>query len=277
VGYHPDGEIGAGHFIFGYPQAPGGRSHSPPVDPRRITDNGSLLVFRRLAQDVRVFREFCQAEATRIAEQWPEFNASRLAALMVGRWPSGVPTRRYQKTDPGGLSRDNDFDFLDDADGTHCPFGAHIRKVNPRKGQRDVVDVPRMLRRGIPFGPPYDEQPDTERGLIFLAYQTSISSQFEFLTKRWMNSNLNPGPGHDLLVGRSDGERSFTMKGPVEPAVVSDRGQQWINSTGGAYLFAPSRSGLAKFGTPSSQFGWWKAKQFWAITSDKVHELLFDQ
>src|SRR5207245_2800913 len=103
---------------------------------------------------------------------------------------------------------DNNFDFQDDPDARSCPFGAHIRKVNPREGKKDVVEVPRMLRRGIPFGPAFDAAPDeNNRGLAFLAFQTSIRSQFEFLTQHWMNSPLNPAPENDLLVGRVEGIR----------------------------------------------------------------------
>ena len=83
--------------------------------------------------------------------------------------------------------------FQDDPDALSCPFGAHIRKVNPRKGPKDVVDVPRVLRRGIPFGPTFEKAPDTnDRGLAFIAFQTSVKSQFEFVSQHWMNSALNP-------------------------------------------------------------------------------------
>jgi Dyp-type peroxidase family len=271
-----DGAVGPGNFVFGYPKEAGSDPFWPVVDPRHLTDNGSLLVFRRLAQNVSAFRKFCEEEQARIAPQWPGLTADHLAALLVGRWPSGAPVQAGQTADPGGSPPDNSFDFQDDPGALSCPFGAHIRKVNPREGPKDVVEVPRMLRRGIPFGPPFDAAPDDDRGLAFLAFQTSVKSQFEFLTQHWMNSALNPSRGNDLLVGRADGTRTMHIPGPQGAIEVSAPEKQWIVPTGGAYLFAPSRSGLAKFGTPPAPIGLWKAKQLWAITVDSINSSLFD-
>jgi Dyp-type peroxidase family len=250
IGNDADGELQAGYFVFGYPKWPGSTPVNVLRDPRGITRNGSLLVLRRLRQDVEQFRSFCDAETSRIQVQWPELTSAHLQALIVGRWPNGAVVSPSHTTDPGP-SDENDFDFGNDSDGRVCPFGAHIRKVNPRRGPRDTVEVPRILRRGIPFGPRYEENPAAQRGLLFISFQTSIADTFEFITAKWMNVPEKPAPaaGHDMLVGRSHTARSFTIKSPYGPIVVSDGGQQWITPTGGAYLFAPSRSALAKFAT----------------------------
>ena len=109
-----------------------------------------------------------------------------------------------------------------------CPFTAHIRRVNPRD------DVPaairrrhRLLRRGLCFGESSASTPDApkkdavERGLLFLAYMTSIIDQFEFLMKEWVNNSNFPdeGAGADALLGP---------------------GKTWVEPTGGGYYFAPS-------------------------------------
>jgi Dyp-type peroxidase family len=252
VGSDTNGEFEAGHFVYGYPKLPGGEPIIVQNDPRGVTRNGSLLVLRRLEQNVERFRSFCDAEANRIKAQWPELSSAQLQALLVGRWPLGALVSTSASTDPGQLPDENNFDFSDDGDGLRCPFGAHIRKVNPRNGPKDVVDVPRFLRRGIPFGPRFEENPDAKRGLLFISFQTSIVDTFEFTTAKWMNVPEKPGPhaGHDMLVGRSHTARSLTIKSPHGPISVSDGGQQWVMPTGGAYLFSPSRSGLAKFVTP---------------------------
>ncbi len=53
-------------------------------------------------------------------------------------------------------------------------------------GAAAEVERHRLLRRGIPFGPPW---PDTgEHGLVFLAYQTSIVRQFEYVQRKWLNA-----------------------------------------------------------------------------------------
>ncbi len=274
LGFDEGGTFGAGNFVFGYPVVAGGPPVVPYSDERGVADNGSLLVFRRLEQDVAEFDRFCDQEAARLAPNWPQLSAPHLKALVVGRWPSGALASVQEMQDPGATLPQNDFDFSDDASGVKCPTGAHIRKVNPRQGQRDRVDVPRILRRGIPFGRPIKYEPDGARGLNFIAFQTSIRGQFEFLTQHWMNSDQKPAPGHDLLVGRSGGSRSMTISGPLGPVAVSTGPHQWIVPTGGAYLLAPSRSGLRKLGTPSASLGLWKVKVFSARVIDGARGLL---
>jgi Dyp-type peroxidase family len=253
VGSDDDGDMEPGNFVFGYPRSPGAGPVVVQPDPRGVTRNGSLLVIRRLAQDVERFRSFCAAEAQRLQPRWPGLTPEQLQALIVGRWPQGALVSPAQTADPGPVPNDNDFDFRDDSDGLRCPFGAHIRKVNPRQGPADVVNVPRFLRRGIPFGPRYEVEPGAERGLIFVSFQTSIVETFEFITANWMNSPDRPGrvPGHDLLVGRASPERLLNLNSPAGTIQLSDGGQQWVMPTGGAYLFAPSRSGLSKFAEPA--------------------------
>ena len=95
------------------------------------------------------------------------------------------------------------FDCLDetfptspgDKEGAICPFSAHIRKSYPRDDTDPAVpplrevttQTHRLLRRGIPFGPVSPSTPMSpiqdgiDRGLVFLAYQTSIEDQFEFV------------------------------------------------------------------------------------------------
>ncbi|MEP7339821.1 MAG: hypothetical protein ABI977_18930, partial [Acidobacteriota bacterium] len=119
-----------------------------------------------------------------------------------------------------------------DPDGAVCPFAGHIRKTYPRDDERkpgDGIDeetnetttqTHRLLRRGIPFGDPYfpprdpqKQKDDGNRGLLFAAYMTSITRQFEFVTQHWVNnpefkqaSDGNGGlrSGHDLIIGQAN-------------------------------------------------------------------------
>ena len=248
---HPDTWLG--HILFAYPTDPDGSPVVPATDPIELTHNGSLLVFRRLVQNVAAFHTFCRTEAERLTPAWPGLTKEWLGALIVGRWPSGAPADLHVPTDPG--TPDNAFDFSDDLDGKRCPLGAHIRKVNPRNGIRDQVTVPRLVRRGIPFqAPPSTDAPDGERGLLFVAYQASIKLHFEFLSGSWMNNPTLPHPaaGHDVLVGRDRIRRSFVVTGPNGPVTVTHEGPEWITPTGGAYLFAPGRRGLAMLRAPKA-------------------------
>ncbi|KGS83868.1 Dyp-type peroxidase family protein [Burkholderia pseudomallei MSHR7500] len=250
VGYQSAVGLMPGYFLFGYPTVAGGIPPQWAIDSRNVTDNGSLVVFRRLVQDVVAFENFCAAQANALRGQWPGLRGEQLAALIVGRWPSGAPAHPDVPADPGVAGDpDNSFNFLGDLEGATCPFGAHIRKVNPRKGPGDFVDIPRLLRRGIPFGPTVADDPEAERGLFFVAYQASIVRGFEFISGQWMNSHDRPSghSGDDMLVGRPFDSRSVPIKhGTVAITVSNSQAQQWIRPTGGAYLFAPSKAGLRR-------------------------------
>ena len=200
---------------------------------------GSYLVCRRLEQDVAAFWNFVAEAASRVGV--PPLT---LAAMLVGRWPSGAPLMRAPASDNAALAGDpfanNHFVFDDDtrpasmraisgyagdtfaqakADmlGTVCPHFAHIRKANPRDsatdlGKPDDTLMRLILRRGIPFGPPVVgvKRPSPkllaqERGLMFVCYGSTIEDQFEFLTRRWANSAIQPnlgGPRSDHRTAR---------------------------------------------------------------------------
>jgi Dyp-type peroxidase family len=277
-----------GQFVFGYPSTDGSSgSAGGPVPPPELTPpwikNGSLLVFRRLRQDVAGFRRFVleNAETLGASAGFGGMTPERLGALLVGRWASGAPISRAPSADLPALAEDglsnNDFLFVTDtpppifrpeagaasgnfpralADdiGFVCPHAAHVRKVNPRDQSTDLGDqfdtlTRRILRRGIPYGPPVENpaaDDGVDRGLHFLCYQTSIEEQFEKLQVDWANSEFAPQPGgHDLIIGQAaGGARKVVLFAPdgSEGQVVAPR--QWVTTTGGGYFFAPSVSAV---------------------------------
>ncbi len=279
--------IWPGQFILGYPtqdlsSAVGIRARSLK---RNWFKNGSFLVFRRLTQNVAGFAAFLQSEAVRLdhSGNFSGMTPERLGAILVGRWPSGAPVSRTPLTDDKVLAGEglavNDFLYTvdtpapaflpdvkppdpfdagkSDAFGLICPLAAHIRKMNPRDQDTDLGPpfdtlARRILRRGIPFGPPLANpsggDDGVERGLHFLCYQTSIVEQFEKLQMDWAN---NPGAprasgGVDLIIGQTGGSpRTFNLFTPdgvkVEPLTAPI---QWVVPTGGGYFFAPSISAI---------------------------------
>src|SRR4029077_2654781 len=98
----------------------------------------------------------------------------------------------------------NNFNYAADPTGTLVPLAASIRKATPRDeafhagGLADTL-THRILRRGIPFGaslplttpansPLNNPAYPTDRGLVFVCYQSSIARQFEHMQSTWANN-----------------------------------------------------------------------------------------
>lgn len=275
--------IWPGQYVFGYPSEQADSLLPGPASGggRGFLRNGSLLVLRRLRQDVDSFQKGMARLADKFTENGLPVSAETAAAWCVGRWPDGSPLSLAPlAADPTLAANEylvNGFLFGQDlarshlnlpdgqtlpfpgsradANGYACPFFAHIRKVNPRDdpvdfGGSGVTRQAQMLRRGVPYGPRWSGQPDGEdRGLMFMAYQTSISNQFHRLMKRWVNDNFAPLPlsgidpviGVDAPPGRAL-ERRRTGQNPVR--LLFDG--TWVRATGGVYAFTPGISQLRK-------------------------------
>lgn len=263
--------IQPGQFVFGYPmqhERKPGESRTLSLEAQGVpawARNGSFLAFRRLRQDVALFRRTVEAQAQelRLDPDW-------LASRFVGRWRSGAPVLRAPERDDYELGADriarNSFQFANpgmadleghrptsqpDPLGLTCPISAHIRKVNPRDEGTDAGSMAdnmarRIIRRGLPYGDPLPPGgAGGDRGLLFVSYQTSLEDQFEFLQNDWMNRSAVPSPGgQDPLLGQNalsgDRSRSFALRPGVEVKGLPD----FVIPTGGAYLFAPSLSAL---------------------------------
>jgi Dyp-type peroxidase family len=278
-----------GQFVFGYPSTDGDSgSIGGPVAPPELRPpwlrNGSLLVFRRLKQDVAAFHRFLKTEAERLAGKagFEGMTVEHLGARIVGRWKSGAPIMRAPEVDnhaladsslasnhfqytvdtppanfkPGSTKKQDRFPLATaDPNGVICPHAAHVRKVNPRdhdsdKGDRFDTLTRRILRRGIPYGKPLADplvDDGLDRGLHFLCYQTSIEQQFELLQTDWANTTLNPKPGgHDLIIGQSEsgGARTFELSTANNAVDTITAPRLFVVPTGGGYFFSPSISAL---------------------------------
>lgn len=281
--------IAAGEFILGYANAYGQYTPRPLVlpgsDPTGILPvaaddtaqhdlgkNGSYLVFRQLSQDVPAFWQFID-EKTRGADGASHPDARlKLAAKMVGRWPSGAPLVKTPNADAPALSQDNDFLYYgsDDAYGFKCPVGAHIRRANPRDaldpepGSARSIEVGkrhRILRRGRAYGAPVVKSMEPadvlttddsagERGLHFLCFNSHIGRQFEFIQHTWVNNPKFDGlyEDDDPLIGDRNGAGQkpggcFTMQGdPLRMRVTGL--PRFVRVRGGAYFFMPGLRAL---------------------------------
>lgn len=230
---------------------------------------GSFLVYRKLQQQVRAFKD-AEGEAEDAAPGTlanvlglAGDDRARAGAMLVGRFENGTPLALSgTETDPhtGKPVFTNNFDFQHDTQGLKCPFHAHIRKVNPR-GETPANNElrHRITRRGVPYGPKLaDGAPEdgVSRGLLFMCYQRNIGQQFEFMQRAWANNanfihGANPATGVtavglDPIIGQGP-------RGPLTfPVVYAQAGtkpadfKEFVRLKGGEYFYAPSLSGLRR-------------------------------
>lgn len=273
----PEHDINAGEFIMGYkneynvyPDTPvlatlQGETTLLPLDAsgsgnRDLGRNGTYMVMRQLQEDVDTYWNFMN-DQTKNEDGTVNVDAStRLAAQMVGRWPSGAPIVKYPDADPGGISDDDNFFYTDhDSDGLKCPFGSHLRRTNPRdnfedNGVKESIRLTRrhrIIRRARLYGDPYEgsplnHSPNGEVGLMFTCFNADISRQYEFIQYTWANypkfKQLYNDP--DPICGVKENplpgtEQNFTIPGkPVNKYVTGLK--KFVYTKGGAYFFFPS-------------------------------------
>ena len=216
---------------------------SAPLDKILVEDKGgkyktsfgSYLVFRKLEQNVKLFKEL-EEELDNLLESEDEI----AGGLAVGRFEDGTPVTELSGPDLNELV-DNDFNYEDDKEGSKCPFHAHIRKVNPRNEDKVII-----ARRGIP----YDDHgrnntlsilPEDGVGLLFLCFQSSIVDQFEKM-QQMANDTTN---GIDPIIGQGESKPSnWPLKWGKKKVGSFDFGQKHVTMKGGEYFFAPSISFL---------------------------------
>ncbi|MDB4943991.1 MAG: Dyp-type peroxidase [Labilithrix sp.] len=253
----------AGEFVLGYPNDYAELPPSPAIgsDAYDLGKNGSYLVYRKLQQDTAGFWRWMLEHAEPRNDRAA---AIKLAARIIGRWPSGAPLARYPDHDPGAKGATNEFSFDgDDPSGHRCPFGAHIRRANPRDMLKPgpaestkAVRRHRLLRRGRPYGPPPQPTPEEAahevdppaRGLVFIALNASFRRQFEFVQQTWANNPKFAGLSdeRDPLIGDCPAAgQHFSIQ--AEPARQRVSGlPTFVKMLGGAYFFVPGLRALER-------------------------------
>jgi Dyp-type peroxidase family len=242
--------IKAGEFILGYPGEAG--VPLPMPQPDILGRNGTFVGFRKYQSRVGAFNRFLHANAK------TEDERELLAAKLVGRWRSGAPLTLAPDADDPALGadpqRNNDFDYASDKQGLQIPFGAHIRRMNPRDTELTRltdVNIHRLIRRGTTYGLPYDptalSEADDEvpRGAIFLFISAKAMATMEFLQQEWINEGnfIGIGEERDPIIGRQEEDATFTI--PKKPVRRRCHGLETFNVLkGGEYFFMPSISAL---------------------------------
>lgn len=259
-----------GSMLMGYETEYDGLLWTIP-QPDALGRNGSYNAFRVLAQDVEGFEAYLDQAADYLLtdpladELLPPGDEEKIgpgmsrhaalrevvAAKMCGRWRNGVPLALSPDTpNPSKKVSLTDFDYTH---GDGCPYGAHTRRANPRGGkivQRAANHTRRVVRRGIPYGDPFDPaKPDgKERGLLGNFLCANLAAQFEALMCDWINLGLQDPRitgCNDPLLGANHPETSWFDIPLQSGAVIHLEGlPRLVHVRGGAYTFLPSISAI---------------------------------
>jgi Dyp-type peroxidase family len=255
-----------------------GFAHAVAETNRDLGRNGSFLVIRQLEQDVDKFHRFLSEAASSQFGGQPVGTVSReawIAAKIVGRWPDGsslVRNPSYPASEKPRKSNseppkpswkaseppepDNGFLFgVEDPQGLRCPYGAHIRRANPREsfapGSTDQIAITnrhRILRSGRR----YEQRETGKEGLLFVCLNADFERQFEFIQQTWVS---NPffhglsGEADPLLEGDHSG--FFTVPTDSEPIRIQGL-SSFVQVKGGGYFFLPGKRTLAFLAKHSS-------------------------
>ncbi|MDP1964201.1 MAG: cytochrome P450 [Reyranella sp.] len=243
-------------------------SRFPRFDGSRDSDlrdfgrNGLFVAVRQLMQDVDGFNDFLAVQEGEL-NKYPglgdsiggEITQEWIAAKMMGRWRSGASLICHPHEMAGRKApdkADNDFNFAtDDPQGLRCPFGAHIRRSNPRgslapndPNQAMIERRHRILRRGRPYG---DEK--SEKGMLFVALCADLERQFEFLQQSWVGSanfqGLSNEPDPITSPPPVDPGKPFVFTIPTPSGSVTMKNlKSFVTVRAGGYFFMPSRSAI---------------------------------
>lgn len=255
--------IQPGELILGYDD------EDAPFDGSSFLQNGTFFVLRKLEQDVERFHDYldklAEREDVKAAAQGTSPKAW-VASRIMGRHFDGAPLLPKD----GGGKQQNDFRYAEDHTGFGCPFGAHIRRANPRDVAGRISDRSerhRMVRRSFMYAEENgsyaleeesfghrrlqssvaptqatDHGPARTRGMLFGCFNASIARQFEVVQGGWLNG------------GESAPNRLFTLRDPIAGANHSGRGdfvvpgrplvvlpdvELFTITRGGAYFFIP--------------------------------------
>jgi deferrochelatase/peroxidase EfeB len=251
---------------------------------RDVGRNGTFLVIRQLEQDVEGFEEYCRAESSRLQGRLPPpyaITPDFIAAKLIGRWRDGSSLVRHpyqshtgaiksgtaanemvrptsKPADAPPIERpsrsartadepDNDFLFgTEDPEALRCPFGAHIRRANPRDsfdpGSQDQIEITnrhRIIRVGRDYVAKADEKP----GLLFMCLNGDIERQFEFIQQTWLKSPSFQDLSCEKDAVLGDGEKgacSFTIPSRQGPLMLKSM-PAFVQTKGGGYFFIPGK------------------------------------
>ena len=156
---------------------------------------------------------------------------------------------------------DNDLLYgTEDPQGLRCPYGAHIRRANPRDsfspGSNEQIEISNR-HRILRVGRGYTEPESNAQGLMFMCLNGDLERQFEFIQQTWMSSSKFHGLDAEtdpIVTDGTAGRCSFTIPTRAGP-VTLDPLPQFVTVRGGGYFFVPGRQLLNYLARPKQAAG----------------------
>ncbi len=266
-----EGEVHApGELLLGFPNDTRFNFWDDPDTPPSSADFlrcGSFGVLRQIEQDVAGFESWLSEQSARFVAGNPAISVEFLKAKVCGRWPNGALVRPGDTQAPD-LRQHPDRLVVNrpthgDEHGEGCPFGAHIRRANPRKDPVLPPGRKRVLfRRGMPYGPEFHQQEAAagsrpERGLMGVFFCSRIEDQFEVPISEWIEKMPmglpEAGNAKDPLTGNHDG-RATNFRIPLAGGadIRLNHLRSFTQTRGTLYALFPSRAALEEIASRGS-------------------------
>jgi deferrochelatase/peroxidase EfeB len=158
---------------------------------------------------------------------------------------AATPPKPGEPPPPSRAVADNDFLFgSEDPEALRCPFGAHIRRANPRDslvpGSADQIAITNR-HRIIRLGRKYEPEGTKDPGLLFMCLNGDIERQFEFVQQTWLKSPSFHGLSCEkdpLLGDAEEGLCAYTIPSREGPMLLNSM-PAFVKTKGGGYFFLP--------------------------------------
>jgi hypothetical protein len=241
--------IRAGEFLLGYENE--GRTQ-PQGPPEPLGPNGTFMVYRKLQQHVKRFKDHIAAEAARL-----KIDPELLQARIVGRWPDGTPliVGDEQPTAGSGgepparerlrLHRRPRGPALP-ARRTRAPHQSAQRTAGPRRGDDAPPDNPPRHALRARRRPRRHHGPWAGVRLLRRQHQRRLRDDPARLVRRRQRTRLGDAPDYLLrrpLPGREPA--GMEVGGHGKPRRIEPPPEPFVTLRGFVYLFVPSKRACA--------------------------------
>lgn len=222
-------------------------AETTPPDAAGFLRNGSFGILRHIQQHEDRFEAYLQQQVERLNEQYRFVTKEYLKAKLCGRWPNGAAVLPEETRPPAAPGPERlVVDFARDPAGLGCPFGAHIRRANPRGDPMLPARERVLFRRGIPYT---RATGGDDKGLIGVFFCARIEDQFELLVSEWLEKNPlgppNRGRAKDPIAGHHDEPGAeFHIPLPGGTHIALSGLLPFVRTRGTMYALFPSRRAL---------------------------------